>query len=234
VRVVNDRRRLPRAQLSPNGQSGTQSGGVNLHSPRGSFAGTCLDVSAGGMAVLAPVVAKPKESFTIQAQLWGFPLRTHGLVVRCRPMLGVWFWGLRFEKLDGATKATLDSYVQQQLAYAARVRQAELFAARLRPPGGISPRVETPPRRPSEEAQRRVREFAPIPMLEDPPPAISGFTVVATFDDEWTRQYTPHLTFTERETITEVHEPGFDRITQVRGSPTLRVSVVPPNRARED
>lgn len=131
MRVVNDRRRLPR--VAWNGQAVIQT-------RRGEVRGVGLDLSADGMAVLAPSPGKAKERVRIHMQLGEFPLLTDARVVRMTKRRDGYRWALRFDRMDDRMRANLEAYVRQQLANAARVRQAQLYAQRLK--GGVLP---TPP-----------------------------------------------------------------------------------------
>ena len=87
-----------------------------------------------------------KERVRVHAQLAGFPLLTDAMVVRARQVQNGYLWGLRFLRLDRTTKANLEAFVRQQLANAARLRQAQLYAERMRGMGlpAVNPAAPAP------------------------------------------------------------------------------------------
>ena len=135
MRVVNDRRRLPRVAWG---------GNAVIQTRRGELRGVGLDLSADGMAVLAPVAGKGKERVRIHAQLGDFPLLTDARVVRMTRHRDGYRWALRFEQMDQRMRANLEAYVRQLLANAARIRQAQLYAERLKGGGLPMPPNATP------------------------------------------------------------------------------------------
>ncbi|MGH1348957.1 MAG: PilZ domain-containing protein [Nannocystales bacterium] len=136
VRVVNDRRRLPR--VAWNGQAVIQT-------RRGEVRGVGLDLSADGMAVLAASPGKAKERVRVHMQLGEFPLLTDARVVRMTKRRDGYRWALRFDRMDERMRANLEAYVRQQLASAARVRQAQLYSQRLKGGALPTPPSATPP-----------------------------------------------------------------------------------------
>ncbi len=84
------------------------------------------------MAILANMSGKAKERVRVHAQLGAFPLLTEATVVRMSKTKQGYRWALRFDCLDDRMRANLETFVRQQLANAARVRQAQLYAARMK------------------------------------------------------------------------------------------------------
>jgi hypothetical protein len=132
----------------------------------------CVDLSAGGIAVLAPRAPRRLERVRLHAMIGEHPLIGEALVVRGRRTAHGHLWGMRFLNLDELTRANLRNHVQQLLAASARLRQAQLFTARIQqasaprtepgppdgsavPPGG-GPAAATV----SPAAQRRTQEYA--------------------------------------------------------------------------
>ncbi len=95
------------------------------------------------MAVLATVSGKAKERVRIHAQLGDFPLLTDARVVRMTKHRGGFRWAMKFEQMDQRMRSNLEAFVRQQLANDARVRQAQLYAQRLK--GGAMPPIPTGP-----------------------------------------------------------------------------------------
>lgn len=163
MRVVNDRRRLPRVAWG---------GNAVIQTRRGELRGVGLDLSADGMAVLAPVAGKAKEKVRIHAQLGDFPLLTDARIVRMTKRRDGYRWALRFEQMDQRMRANLEAYVRQQLANAARIRQAQLYAERLKGGGLPLPPNATPmpgPRLPTPGPQPPAAPMpASVPIDADP------------------------------------------------------------------
>lgn len=135
MRVVNDRRRLPRVAWS---------GQAVIQTRRGELRGVGLDLSADGMAVLTSVGGRAKELVRVHAQLGDFPLLTDARVVRMSKRRDGFRWALRFERMDQRMQANLEAFVRHHLANAARIRQAQLYAGRLKGGAMPPPPVERP------------------------------------------------------------------------------------------
>ena|GEM_PF-2062213 len=152
MRVVNDRRRLPRVEWN---------GNAVIQTRRGELHGVGLDLSADGMAVLAPSPGKAKERVRIHTQLGDFPLLTDARVVRMTKRRDGYRWALRFERMDQRMRANLEAFVRQQLASAARIRQAQLYAERLKG-GGLPP----PPHATPAPSELRLPTPGPMPAAD--------------------------------------------------------------------
>lgn len=129
-----------------------------------------LDLSADGMAVLTTVPGKAKERVRVHAQLGDFPLLTDARVVRMSKRRGGYRWALRFEQMDERMRSNLEAFVRQQLASAARVRQAQLYAQRLK--SGALPPIPTGP---ATVAEPVLPTPGPLPAV-DPAEASPGAT----------------------------------------------------------
>lgn len=93
------------------------------------------------MAVLATSSGKAKERVRVHAQLGDFPLLTDARIVRMTKHRGGYRWALKFEQMDQRMRSNLEAFVRQQLASVARLRQAQLYAQRLK--GGVMPPIPT-------------------------------------------------------------------------------------------
>ena len=91
----------------------------------------CVDLSAGGMAVIASRSPRRLERVRVHTTIGDSQLVGEALVVRGRKIAQGHLWGLRFVNLDEMTRANLQRFVQHQLSISARQRQAQLFTARI-------------------------------------------------------------------------------------------------------
>lgn len=105
----------------------------------------CVDVSAAGIALFSTLPARARDRVRIQTVIGGATLTLDAAIVRSKKSNGGHLWALRFGALNAQTRAHIEAFVAQQLANAARVRQAELFKARMKQAGVPVVQPQVPP-----------------------------------------------------------------------------------------
>ena len=78
-----------------------------MHTQRGAIRCHCLDLSVGGMSVLSPQSARPKQRARIESSFEGVVLYLDAVVVRRKRSRQGYVLGLRFIDLDEPTLAPL-------------------------------------------------------------------------------------------------------------------------------
>lgn len=116
--------------------------------PRGVVRCQCVDLSNGGLLVLSPKSARPRQRAFVETNFGGHAFHLPAVVVRRKRTRGGYLLGLRFTEIDERLQATLDEVVRAMQVQSVLAQQAYVFFERLpqlEAPEGEAARPGPPP-----------------------------------------------------------------------------------------
>lgn len=173
----------------------------------------CVDISAAGIALFSSYPARAKDRVRVQAVIGGATLTLDATIVRSRKSNGGHLWALRFKTLNDQTRAHLEAFVAQQLANAARVRQAELFKARMKQAGVPVVQPQVPPMAPAAPTypgQSAPTVPATQPSASDPAPSSATQPAPSSQTQPTPVQAAPHDAMSGRRRPSGIDLPASD------------------------